>query len=179
MRKLNRLLAVAAFTVAAWFGTDLNNAASAQVLNRAFTTTQPTNPTITASATKVMMGLGVAGAGGGWSITPVASGFIQADISGLLTQTTTADGATFELDFGPTAVVPAPANGAAAPSGTVVCTNPVTWTALTGALAVPFHASCFVQVTPGQAWWFDIGLLRVTGGSAGTIQLTGFLKELN
>lgn len=146
---------------------------------RAFATAQPSDPSGTTSATKVMMGLGVTGAGGGFLITPQASGFVQVEISGSVGNGTTADGATWELDWAPVAAAAAPANAAAAPSGTVQCTKPVTFTALTGNLQTPFSVTCEVQLTPGQQYWFDIGLLAVTGGTATVKSLTGFFKELN
>lgn len=177
--KLTTLTAAIAFSAVAGFAMlPPPRDAAAQVLPGAFVTSQPTNPTGTASATKVMMGLGVAGAGGGFVITPTRSGFLEVQISGSIGNGTTADGVTWELDFAPVAAAAAPANGAAAPSGTVQCTKPVTFTALTGNLATPFSVTCEVQVTPGQAYWFDLGLLAVTGGTASTTVLTGFLKEL-
>lgn len=165
-----------------WAACDLDNTAAAQAQLqpvRAFATSQPTDPTLTASATKVMMGLGVTGAGGGFRITPAAGGLIQVDISGSAGNATTADGVTWEIDFGPVPIAAAPANGAVAPSGTVVCTKSVTFTALTGNLQTPFSASCTFQGTPGTTYWVDIGLLAVTGGNASIKNLTGFLREVN
>ncbi len=113
------------------------------------------NPGGTTSTTMVMMGL--AGA-----ITPVSSTRIYFQISGDVTQSTTADGAKWQLSYGTGA---APAN-AAALTGTQVGANP-TMTFLTGVLTVPFCIQAVVTgLTPLTAYWLDLALAAVTGGTA-------------
>lgn len=123
----------------------------------------PTNPAGTVSATNVMAGLGVAGAGGGWSLTPQVTGRVLVMCSGILNDATTAMTLTTQLSFGTGA---APVAGAAV-TGTQFGSIMV-WITLTGQLQLPFMLSAIVtglavpSVTPlhltGTAVpvWFDL-----------------------
>lgn len=126
--------------------------------------TRPTGAAAATSASYVMAGFGVAGAGGGWSITPNSSGRVLLIASGLMTSGTTASTCTVQLSFG---TGTAPANGAAA-AGTQQGNQPA-WVSLTGMLAVPFALSTIVQnLVLGTAAWFDIA----QKSSGGTLSLT-------
>lgn len=147
-----------------------------------FAGAQPSNPTATSSTTFVMMGLGVAGAGGGWSITPTHSGKVQFTVQGNIANGTASDGAALEIVTGITSVVAAPANAAAAPTNSVVCTNPAwNWTnasTVTASLGFVFTADCIVQGTPNQAMWADLGLKSITGGSSSVTNLQVWANEV-
>lgn len=132
-----------------------NNWVSEMSFGGATAQSQPADPTGTTSTTMVMMGL--AGA-----ITPTSSGRVYFQISGDVAQSTTADGAKWQLSYGTGS---APAN-AAALAGTQVGSNP-TMTFLTGLLKVPFCSQAIITgLTPGTAYWLDIALAAVTGGTA-------------
>jgi hypothetical protein len=142
---------------------------------------RPTNPTGNATASLTAMGLGVAGAGGGWSITPQNTGAVQFDIFGGIANGTASDGAVIAIIYGATAVAAAPANAAAVPASATVCTNPLagmTNNASTAAVIFPFHLTCFADLTPGQAWWADVQLADVTGGTVTITGLQVFAKEV-
>lgn len=125
---------------------------------------RPTGAAAATSATYVMAGFGVSGAGGGWSITPNSSGRVLLFASGLMTSGTTGSTCTVQLSFGTGA---APANAAAA-AGTQQGNQPA-WVSLTGALAVPFALFTVVQsLVLGTAVWFDIA----QKSSGGTLSLT-------
>lgn len=129
-----------------------------------FVNVRPTGAAAATSATYVMAGFGVAGAGGGWSLTPQFSGRILLMASGLETSGTTGSTCTVQLSFGTGA---APANGAAV-AGTQQGNQPA-WVSLTGALAVPFSLFTIVQgLVIGTAVWFDIA----QKSSGGTLSLT-------
>lgn len=113
------------------------------------------SPGSISSTTMQMLGLNQ-------TITPIGSTRLFLQISGDVTQTTTADGAKWQLSWGTGA---APAN-AAALTGTQVGSNP-TMTFLTGVLTVPFCSQAIISgLTPGTAYWVDLALAAVTGGAA-------------
>ena len=124
--------------------------------------TQPADPAGTASTAAMVM-MGLAG-----SITPAQNGRILIALSGDVAQTTTADGAKWQLSYGTGA---APANGAAL-AGTQVGSNP-TMTFLTGVLLVPFSSQAIVTgLTVGTAYWLDVALAAITGGTASVSKLS-------
>jgi hypothetical protein len=128
---------------------------------------QPANPSGTTSTTMVMMGLAV-------PFTPQGSGRLLVIISGDVTQSTTADGAKWQLSIG-TGV--APVNGAAL-TGTQFGSNP-TMTFLTGVLTVPFSSQAISAAqVQGTAVWIDIALAAITAGTASMSNLSVSVVEL-
>lgn len=125
---------------------------------------QPSNPAGTVSGTLVMAGLGVAGAGGGWTITPQVTGRILILCTGILNDATTAMTLTTQIKFGTGS---APVAGAAV-TGTSAGSSCVFIT-LTGVTQVPFSLSAIVSglavpsVTAGRQTgtlvpvWIDLG----------------------
>lgn len=127
----------------------------------------PANPTGTTSTTLVMMGLAE-------SFTPVFSTRMEISICGNIAQSTTADGAGVQLSYG---TGTAPAN-AAAVTGTQVGSL-TTMTFLTGVLLVPFSLTAIVTgLTAGTAYWVDLALKAVTGGTASVTNLSVSVCEL-
>ena len=130
------------------------------------TQTNVAAPTGTASTTGVMMGL--AGA-----ITPAHSGNVLLIVSGTLTNGTTSDGASLQIRYGTGA---APTNGAALTGTTVgnniADNNPVT-------SKIPFSVQAVVTgLTVGTAYWVDVGLAAVTGGTASIATVSVSALEL-
>lgn len=122
----------------------------------------PADQTGNATATLKMNGLGAAAAP--CLITPgsTGSGRVTFNVTGILNQTTTADGVTYNLAIG---TGTPPANAAAA-TGTIISATPV-WTALTGMLSVPFAIEGTASgLAPGVPVWFDLQVAEVTGGTA-------------
>lgn len=123
------------------------------------------SPTGTTSATLVMMGLAASSASN--IITPQVTGRICIMISGVMAQSTTADGAIWEIHTGTGS---APANGAAT-TGTLAG-GQQSMTFLTGVLKVPFCIVAYVTgLTLGTAVWIDLAFARVTGGTATATQV--------
>lgn len=124
----------------------------------------PADPSGTTSGTLVMMGLGVAG----WVMTPTGSSNVMLVVSGAIKNATTADGVAAQLSFG---TGNAPANGAAV-TGTQIGGLPV-FTALTGVLQVPFSLQAIAGgLLVGTAYWFDLALKIVTGGTGTLVNLS-------
>lgn len=114
----------------------------------------PADPTGTANTTGLMMGL----AG---SITPAQTGRIVIIISGDVQNNTNADGAKFQIRYGTGA---APAN-AAALTGTTAGSL-VNMVVAAAAQRLPFSLNAYITgLTPGTAYWIDISLAAVTGGT--------------
>jgi hypothetical protein len=131
------------------------------------TSTSPGNPAATASTTFVMMGLAQA-------ITPQVTGRVLFCIEGTIQNNTAGDGTDVEITYGTGA---APGNGVAV-TGTVVAgfvrggsTNqPVS-------LNIPFSLlGIGTGLTVGTAYWFDLAVRAVTGGTstASTLTCTAF-----
>jgi hypothetical protein len=120
----------------------------------------PADPTgTTSTSAAVMMGFGASPALA--LITPVRSTRMLLQIEGLVTQTT-GNGSNLQLSYGTGA---APANGAAL-AGTQVG-SAETITALTGELTLPFSLTAIVTgLTVGTAYWLDLAVKAVTGGTA-------------
>lgn len=127
------------------------------------------SPTGTTSATFVMMGLGSA-----WALTPKTYGNVRITIDGMVAQSTTADGVGLKLAYG---TGTAPINGAA-----LTCTvvgSTLTWTALTGMLTVPFAKDFVISgLTPGTAYWFDLQMEAITGGTASVTAVEFTAQEI-
>jgi len=126
----------------------------------------------TSTAAFVMMGLGST-----WAITPKNYTKVKAVITGQMTNGTTGDGVALKISFGTGA---APANAAAA-TGTVVGNALQKWTALTGLLTngVPFKKTVIITgLTAGTAYWIDLQLEAITGGTASVKNLDFSAQEL-
>lgn len=129
----------------------------------------PANPFGTANTTGVMMGL----AG---SITPIKSGNVLILITGSLSNNTASDGAKGQIRYGTGA---APTNGAAL-TGTAVGNQPRALNnASTAALVTPVAFAAIVTgLTLGTAYWIDIALAAITGGTATLSDVTMDILEL-
>ena len=115
------------------------------------------NPTGTTSAAGVMMGLGAT-----YKITPTYSGTHLITITGNMANNVAGDGASLRMAYG-TGI--APTNGAAA-TGTVVGSQLINKSTAANQ-SEPFSTTILVTgLTVGTAYWFDINLARVTGGTA-------------
>ena len=128
----------------------------------------PGNPTgTTSTAAAVMMGL----AG---SVTPKASGKVLIEISGNVTNNTINDGATVQISYG---TGTAPTN-AAALTGTQAG-NIARFTAAAAAQKVPFSCQVIVSgLTVGTAYWLDVAVAAVTGGTATVTDISITAYEL-
>ncbi len=113
------------------------------------------NPTGTTSTTGLMMGL--AGA-----ITPVLYGKVFVTICGTIANNTIGDGTKVQIRYGTGS---APAN-AAALTGTTI--GPLqTYVNSVATVTVPFSVSGVITgLTLGTAYWIDVGLAAITGGTA-------------
>lgn len=133
----------------------------------------PANPTgTTSTAAPKMMGLGAT-----CHITPVNSTRVEFVISGFVSNNTAADGVGYQLSYGTST---APSNAAAA-AGTTFGSAPVQAFTLSGgtSFAIPFHASGIATgLTTGTAYWFDMQLEAITGGTASVQSLTCTAHEV-
>lgn len=117
----------------------------------------PTNPTSTTSTTGVMMGLGSICA-----ITPKYSSRVFVAIEGMGETNTNGDGWEGKLQYGTGA---APINGASG-TGTSIG-GALGAVGVQGGVLNMFNLSGIaVNLTPGTAYWFDVQLQAVTGGTA-------------
>lgn len=119
----------------------------------------PSDPSTTTSGTGLMMG--IAG-----TLTPIRSGKIQIIISGTIDNSTLGFGSQTQIRYG---TGTAPANGDAltgtAIGGLVKNINPSLALLVPG--ASPFSINAIVSgLTLGTAYWIDLSLARVTGGTA-------------
>lgn len=147
--------------------TDLSNTPVAAATYQA----TPTNPATTTNATGVMMGL--AGA-----ITPARSGKVVMMISGTIDNDTLGDGAQVQIRYG---TGTAPTNGAAltgTTAGGLVKQINASLALLTPG-AGPFALTAIViGLTVSTAYWVDISLARITGGTARVRDISISLVEL-
>ena len=121
----------------------------------ATTSSTPANPTGTTSTTGVMMGL----AG---SIT-TRTGRVLVIISGTMKSDTANDGAQVQIRYG---TGTAPTNGAALTGTAVGSLQRLVASAVTSE-EFPFSVSAVVTgLTGGTAYWLDVGLAAITGGTA-------------
>lgn len=126
------------------------------------------NPTGTTSLTGVMMGLGST-----CHITPSFSTRVKFEFYGQIINNTATDGALGQLSFG---TGTAPANGAAA-TGTQF--GNATLTGATASTGYPFSiGGVQTGLTPGTAYWFDLKLQALTGGTASVQNLTCVAYEM-
>jgi hypothetical protein len=136
------------------------------------------NPTGTSNTTGVMMGLGLAGGDGthgGITTSAATSGLVMMTISGtIFNATAIADGAKVQLRFG---TGTAPINTAAL-TGTTRGGN-VQYIAPTTATKVPFCITALATgLTASTAYWIDVGLAAITGGTATITDLSISAYEL-
>ncbi|HYM22528.1 MAG TPA: hypothetical protein VEU08_04955 [Vicinamibacterales bacterium] len=129
---------------------------SSDTLAPASAQSTPGNPVGTTNAAGLMMGL----AG---SITPQYSGRMLLIISGTISNNTASDGAKVQARYGTGG---APANAGAltgtAVGGFVQFTMPAT-----GGLKSPFSLNAVITgLTLGTAYWLDVALAAITGGTA-------------
>lgn len=125
---------------------------------------QPTDPTGTTSLTGVMMGCAVA-------FTPKLTGRIRVLVSGVGNNNTASDGGTLFIQYG---TGTAPIN-AAAPTGTRTGNQPIF---VSGTNKSSFTAVGFVLgLIPGTAYWFDVELAALTGGTASLTKLQFEIEE--
>ena len=143
---------------------------TANLFNGATIQAGVTNPTGTTSTSIVMMGLGTT-----CKLTPVSSTRIWIGLNFIVQNTVGADGVQVQLRFG---TGTAPANGAAA-TGTLITStlgaNPVN-VASAFQSATPFGLA--LSLTPGTAYWFDIGLSALSGGTASMSNVTCTAYEM-
>lgn len=127
-------------------------------INNATLQASPSNPTGTTSTTAVMMGLG-----GTCTITPVYTGRIKIEFIGQGSNTVSGDGWIHAIRWG---TGTAPVNGAAL-TGTQVGTSIRIDTAGGGSFSAPMANSGIVTgLTPATAYWLDIALAQINGGTA-------------
>ena len=130
------------------------------------TQTNVAAPTGTTSTAGVMMGLTGA-------ITPAHSGNVLLIVSGTLTNGTTSDGASLQIRYG---TGTAPTNGAAL-TGTAVGNNIADNNPVTN--KIPFSVQAVVTgLTVGTAYWVDVGLAAITGGTASIATVSVSALEL-
>jgi hypothetical protein len=132
-------------------GTVISYAAAAN----STTLSTPLNPTGTTNTTGLMMGLAK-------TLTPVKSGNVWVTICGIVANTTTADGAKWQIRVGTGG---APSNAAALTGTAYGSLQQMTF--LTGVLSCPFSVSALITgLTIGTAIWIDISLGANTAGTA-------------
>lgn len=125
------------------------------------------SPAGTTSTTAVMM------AAGG-TLTPIRTGVALLTISGQMANATLNDGATVQLRYG---TGTAPSNGAAV-TGTLAGISQ-TATSLVAAAKSGFNITARVSgLTLGTAYWVDIALNAVTGGTATVTGVTVTTQEV-
>lgn len=122
----------------------------------------PASPTNTSSASAVMMGLGST-----CTITPTNSTRINVQFYGTVYNSTLGDGSQMQVRYGTGA---APANGAAA-TGTTLGPNQTATSALASQFAPITNGGDITGLTPGTAYWLDVTLNTVTGGTANLVNV--------
>ena len=110
----------------------------------------PSNPTPTASASLVMMGLGSTCA-----YTPAASGRVLANVTGLYLTATTAVGMSVGAYYGSGS---APSNSAAQSGSLFGGSAPASVHASSTTSSTPFAFTDVLALTPSTAYWFDLAL---------------------
>lgn len=126
----------------------------------------PSAPGGTASTVGVMMGLAVA-------FTPAVSGNVAFHLVGSIANATATDGAKAQLRYG---TGTAPVNGAAA-TGTT-SGSLVEATQFLAAQKLPFALLGYATgLTLATAYWLDVDLAAITGGTATITDLSIFIEE--
>lgn len=140
-------------------------------------------PTLTASTTAVMLGLGATTSFA--LITPQITGRVLVIISGLIQNSVSGDGCNVQLSYG---TGTAPVNGAAL-TGTQIGLQSV-WTSLTNAMIAPFCLQALItglavpvinanrQTTAATTVWLDLAFKAVTGGNASVTNVNITALEL-
>lgn len=126
----------------------------------------PANPTGTTSTTGVMMGLAL-------TFTPKKTGRVKVYVSFNITNNTAGDGATAQLAYG---TGTAPTNGAAV-TGTAIGQAQ---SAVAASASQPEGITLVAVVTGltvGTAYWFDVILKAVTGGTASISSIMAVIEE--
>jgi hypothetical protein len=128
----------------------------------------PNDPTGTTSTTGVMMGLAVA-------FTPVRSGNIMVQVEGQMQNNTSGDGVNALLYYG--------TGGAPSNQGAIAGTQKGKAAKIdavpTGAKKYPFGITTIIPgLTKSTAYWLDLALLAVTGGTASINGLEIVIAEL-
>jgi hypothetical protein len=114
------------------------------------------SPTGTTSLTGVMMGIS-------GLITPTFSGRILVSVSGNVKNNTIGDGAFMQIRYG---TGTKPANGDAT-SGTVIGGIPQLINTASGTFVTPISSTAIATgLTVGTAYWLDVELRALTGGTA-------------
>lgn len=143
--------------------TGTTNATVGLALNSAVLQAAPGNPTGTSSATQIMMGLGTT-----CHLTPTYSSRIRIEFNGDVSNAVINASSGLQARFG---TGTAPSNGAAA-SGTTVGPQVNSFTAGAAGANNSFAVGGIITgLTPGTAYWFDLGLLAVTNGPSAVISL--------
>jgi hypothetical protein len=133
-------------------------------------TATPSDPTgTTSTAAYVMMGFGTTCA-----ITPTKSSRLLVSVYGQIGSTIANDGASYQFRYG---TGTAPINGAAA-TGTLLGSSP-------GVIATvnnqeyPFNLTLTITgLTPGTAYWMDLGVAATLGGTTKLNNLTCTATEI-
>lgn len=128
----------------------------------------PSNPSGTSSTTGVMMGLGAA-------YTPTRSGVVYVRIRGGMNNNTAGDGANVKIYCG---TGTAPANQAALTGTQKGAASQVDYFP-TASKNFPFGVDTVISgLTLNTAYWFDLALAAVTGGTATLTNLEVVIVEL-
>jgi hypothetical protein len=143
--------------------TSVNSAGVVNIYNKeavVTTLSTPMNPTGTTNTTGLMMGL--SNTNSALILTPIMTGRIFITICGVVANTTTADGAKWQIRAGTGA---APANAAALTGTAYGSLQQMTF--LTGVLSAPFSCTALITgLAVGTAVWLDISLGANTAGTA-------------
>ena len=163
------VLAVTAGGVTTWYGWNGSSwvAFGGSGGLPAVSTMTSATPAGTTSATAVMMGLAAA-------LTPGASSQVLALAMGQMQNSTLNDGVTVALYYG---TGTAPSNGAAV-TGTLVGIAQSFTEAVTGLSSGFTVGGTITGLTPTTAYWFDLAVLAVTGGTASVTGVTLMAQEV-
>ncbi|HEX8838205.1 MAG TPA: hypothetical protein VF748_14785 [Candidatus Acidoferrum sp.] len=144
---------------------------TANLLNGGTFNASAGSPGSTTSSTGVMMGLGT-----GCKLTPTASTRIYVAFFGGVSNNTASAQASVTIRFG---TGTAPANGAALTGtisgSTTFVINNANAAGTAGAFFPLTNMTVITGLTPGTAYWFDVGVAASSGG--GTVQLNNFVCQ--
>ena len=132
-------------------------------------TAAPANPTGITGATAAAVMLGLAG-----SFTPNAGGNMMLWVTGDILCGTIGSGATIQIAYGTGA---APANNAAL-TGTLAA-KALNFVASTAAGRAPFNMMAYIAgLTVGTAYWLDLAVQNLTGGTTTIADVTVTVLEV-